>query len=65
MLKNNVVQQSQLKSSSAVSEASKIGLEERVDRYKENAIDNIRFSIITKPAIISLVALFFYLFLDL
>jgi len=65
MLKNNVVQQSQLKSSNAVSETSKIGLEERVDRYKENAIDNIRFSIITKPAIISLVALFFSFFLDL
>ena len=43
----------------------KNGLEERVDRYKDDAIENIKFAILVKPAIISLIALFFSFFLDL
>jgi hypothetical protein len=43
----------------------KNGLEERVDKYKNNAIDNIKFAILIKPALISLVALFLSFFLDL
>lgn len=41
------------------------GLEERVDKYKDGAIESIKFAILIKPAIISLVALFFSFFLDL
>lgn len=48
-----------------ISELPKGSLEERVDRYKETALNNISFSIVTKPAIISLVALFLSFFLDL
>ena len=36
-----------------------------LDRYKETALNNIRFSVIIKPAIISLVALLLSFFLDL
>lgn len=65
MVQNSAVQQSQTKSINQFQDPSKISLEEKVDRYKENALDNIRFSIIIKPAIISLAALFFSFFLDL
>ncbi|NWF90626.1 MAG: hypothetical protein HXY50_14335 [Ignavibacteriaceae bacterium] len=46
-------------------DSMKSGLEDRIDRYKAAAINKIQFSIITKPAIISLVALFLSFFLDL
>jgi hypothetical protein len=41
------------------------GLDEEVIKYKETAIRSLKFSIIYKPAIISLVALIFSFFLDL
>jgi HPt (histidine-containing phosphotransfer) domain-containing protein len=65
MLKSDIIHQPKFNNPSSVSEPSKIGLEEKVDEYKEQAINDIRFSIITKPAIISLVALFLSFFLDL
>jgi hypothetical protein len=65
MLNTNVAQQTRSKNLAPFTESSKSGLEERVDRYKETAINNIRFSIVIKPAIISLVALFLSFFLDL
>ena len=61
----DVVQQSQNKNLSGSSDSSKNSLEERIDHYKEAALNNIKFSIIIKPAIISLVALFLSFFLDL
>jgi hypothetical protein len=65
MLNKNSAQQSQLKDSNALTDTSKNSLEERVDRYKETALNNIRFSVIFKPALISFVALLFSFFLDL
>lgn len=65
MLNNNFTQQSQFKNLDARHDSSKNGLEERVDRYKEAALNNIRFSVIVKPAVISFVALLFSFFLDL
>ncbi|OGU62999.1 MAG: hypothetical protein A2315_03740 [Ignavibacteria bacterium RIFOXYB2_FULL_35_12] len=65
MLNNNFAQQSQFKNLDARHDSSKNGLEERVDRYKEAALNNIRFSVIVKPAVISFVALLFSFFLDL
>jgi methyl-accepting chemotaxis protein len=44
---------------------SKDGLEEELERYTETALNNVHFSLIIKPAIISLVALVFSFFLDL
>ena len=44
---------------------SKDGLEEELERYTETKINEIGFSLIIKPAIISLVALVFSFFLDL
>ena len=41
------------------------GLEEELERYTETTLENIRFSLIIKPAIISLIALVFSFFLDL
>ena len=64
MLSTNTAQP-QLKNLSIQPDASKNSLEERVDRYKETALNNIRFSVIIKPAIISLVALLLSFFLDL
>ncbi len=65
MLTNSVTQQSKTKNLTSLHESHKNGLEERVDRYKVEALDKIRFSIVLKPAIISLVALLFSFFLDL
>ena len=65
MLNKNSAQQSYSKNPDALTDTSKNGLEERVDRYKETALNNIRFSIIIKPAIISFVALLLSFFLDL
>lgn len=61
----NAVQQNKTKLPGSYSEISKNGLEEKVDRYKETAISKIKFNVILKPAIISLVALFLSFFLDL
>lgn len=55
----------QVKKLTKLAPSFKNGLEEKVDNYKETAINNIQFSIIIKPAIISLVALFLSFFLDL
>ena len=65
MLNNISAQQSQLKNLDVQPDTLKDGLEERVDRYKEAALNKVRFSIIIKPAIISFVALLFSFFLDL
>jgi hypothetical protein len=65
MLNSNSAQQLHLKNLSAQSDTSKNSLEEKVDRYKETALNNIRFSVVIKPAIISFVALLFSFFLDL
>ena len=65
MLSTNSAPQPHLKNLSAQSDTSKNSLEERVDRYKETALNNIIFSVIIKPSIISLVALFLSFFLDL
>lgn len=65
MLHSNAVQHSFENKPGEINDPFKIGLEEKVDRYKESAISNIKFSIILKPAIISLVALFLSFFLDL
>ena len=65
MLNKNSAQHSYSKNPDALTDTSKNGLEERVDRYKETALNNIRFSIIIKPAIISFVALLLSFFLDL
>lgn len=65
MLNTNSAQQPHLKNLSAQPDTSKNSLEERVDRYKVTALNNIRFSVIIKPAIISFVALLFSFFLDL
>lgn len=59
MLNTNSAQQPHLKNLSAQPDTSKNSLEERVDRYKETTLNNIRFSVIIKPAIISFVALLF------
>jgi len=40
-------------------------LEEKVEAYKKEAIKQIRFSVVIKPAFISLIALFISFFLDL
>ena len=40
-------------------------LEEKVDAYKKEAIQQIRFSVVIKPAFISFIALIFSFFLDL
>lgn len=60
-----IEQKSQVKKLTKLAPSFKNGLEEKVDSYKETAINNIQFSIIIKPAIISLVALFLSFFLDL
>lgn len=44
---------------------SKDGLEEELERYTRSAIGRIKFSLIVKPAIISIIALIFSFFLDL
>ncbi len=44
---------------------SKDGLEEELERYTHTAVNNIKFSLIIKPAIISFIALFISFFLDL
>ena len=44
---------------------SKDGLEEELERYTQTAVNNIKFTLIIKPAIISLVALIISFFLDL
>ncbi len=44
---------------------TKNGLEDELDSYKEDAIRKIKFSIVIKPAIISVVALVLSFFLDL
>jgi hypothetical protein len=44
---------------------SKDGLEEELERYTRSAISGIRFTLILKPAIISLIALIISFFLDL
>lgn len=44
---------------------SKDGLEEELERYTKSAVNGIRFTLIIKPAIISLVALVISFFLDL
>ncbi len=44
---------------------TKNGLEDELDSYKEEAIRKIKFSIVIKPAIISVVALVLSFFLDL
>ncbi len=44
---------------------AKNGLEAELDDYKETALRKIRFSVVIKPAIISLVALILSFFLDL
>jgi hypothetical protein len=44
---------------------SKDGLEEELERYTQTAVNNIQFTLIIKPAIISLVALIISFFLDL
>jgi hypothetical protein len=44
---------------------SKDGLEEELERYTRTAVSKIRFALILKPAIISLIALVFSFFLDL
>lgn len=53
------------KNFSGSADLTKNSLEDRIDRYKEAAINNIQFSIITKPALISFVALLLSFFLDL
>jgi len=58
-------QKNQVKTLTKLSSSSNNGLEDRVDRYKETAINNIKFSVVIKPAIISIVALFLSFFLDL
>lgn len=65
MLPSITEQQTQVKNSRTIKEPYKNGLEERVDKYKESAIANINFSVVIKPAIISLAALFLSFFLDL
>jgi hypothetical protein len=60
-----IEQKSQVKKLTKLAPSFKNGLEEKVDSYKETAINNIQFSIIIKPAVISIVALFFSFFLDL
>lgn len=65
MLNTNSIQQSDLKNLSRRSDTTKNSLEERVDIYKETALNNIKFSVIIKPSIISLVALLLSFFLDL
>jgi hypothetical protein len=40
-------------------------LEERVDAYKKEAVQEIKFSVVLKPAFISFIALFLSFFLDL
>ena len=44
---------------------SKDGLEEELERYTQTAVNNIQFTLIIKPAIISFVALIISFFLDL
>src|SRR3970040_633548 len=44
---------------------SKDGLEEELERYTQNAVNKIQFTLIIKPAIISFVALIISFFLDL
>jgi hypothetical protein len=44
---------------------TKNGLEDELDSYKEDAIRKIKFSIVIKPAIISVIALVLSFFLDL
>ncbi len=41
------------------------GIDERLENYKKTALNNIRFSIIIKPALISFIALIISFFLDL
>ncbi len=43
---------------------TKDGLEEELDRYSREAVQNIKFSLIIKPAIISFIALIISYFLD-
>jgi len=65
MLDTNTVPQPHLNNLSVQPDIFKNSLEERVDRYKETALNNIKFSVIIKPSIISLVALLLSFFLDL
>jgi len=65
MLNTNSAQQSDLRNLSRRPDTTKNSLEERVDIYKETALNNIQFSVIIKPSIISLVALLLSFFLDL
>ncbi|HVO75088.1 MAG TPA: hypothetical protein VMT35_13755 [Ignavibacteriaceae bacterium] len=44
---------------------TKDGLEDELDKYTRTAVDEIRFSLIIKPAIISFIALIISFFLDL
>ena len=41
------------------------GLEEELDKYTRTAVNNIKFALIIKPAMISVIALFISFFLDL
>lgn len=65
MLKTEVSSQAPFKNTNLVRESQKNSLEDKVNEYKKNALDKIKFSVVIKPAIISLVALFLSFFLDL
>lgn len=65
MLKAEVSSQPQLNRINVKKENQKSSLEEKVNEYKHDALSKIKFSVIIKPAIISLVALFLSFFLDL
>ncbi len=65
MLKEEIVNQNVQRTSPNKKQFQSNGLEEKVKLYKETAINNISFSVIIKPAIISFVALLLSFFLDL
>jgi hypothetical protein len=66
-MSNTSTQLEDLKKSSSLAADSLLnnGLEEELDKYTRQAISGIRFSIIIKPVIFSLIALFISFFLDL
>lgn len=65
MLKTTNIAESNILDSNQGNSFTNNGLEERVDKYKKEALNRINFTVFIKPAIISFVALIFSFFLDL
>jgi hypothetical protein len=64
-VKNPQVKDNPLRNETAKPEVFSSGLEEKVARYKKQAIDDIKITTFIKPAMISFVALLLSFFLDL